>query len=84
MLRGLYPRRHRLLERENPRTLFGKPGNITGANLEPQQFKNSRVRLPLQHRRLYDVQGSVGDCGCDVDYRTYCGRVSLSFLQYLT
>ncbi len=24
MLRGLHPRRHLLLERENPRTLFGK------------------------------------------------------------
>ena len=34
MLRGLDPWRQLLLERENPRTLFGKkPGNITGANL---------------------------------------------------
>ena len=33
MLRGLDPRWRLLLERENPRTLLGKPGNITGANL---------------------------------------------------
>ncbi len=48
MLRGLYPWWHWLLERENPRTLRGKPDNRTGANLEPEQFKNSRKMLSLQ------------------------------------
>ena len=33
MLRGLDPRWRLLLERENPRTLLSKSGNITGANL---------------------------------------------------
>ncbi len=48
MLRGLYPWWHWLLERENPRTLRGTTDNRTGANLEPEQFKNSRKMLSLQ------------------------------------
>ncbi len=32
------------------------PDNITGAILEPEQLKNSRETLSLQHRRLYDAR----------------------------
>ncbi len=47
MLRGLDPRRHRLLERENPRTLFGiNLGNKTGADLN---LNNSRIAVNSCH-----------------------------------
>ncbi len=49
MLRGLYPWWHWLLEREKPPHV--ERYNLTterGANLEPEQFKNSRKMLSLQ------------------------------------
>ena len=51
MLRGLEPRRHREMvagKRKPPHVVWYQPGNVSGANLEPQQFENSRERLPLQ------------------------------------
>ena len=38
-----------LLEREKPpHVVRYHPGNVSGATLEPQQFEDSRERLPLQ------------------------------------
>ena len=35
-------------KRNPPHVVWYQPGNVSGANLEPQQFENSRERLPLQ------------------------------------
>ena len=56
MLRGLDPRWHKLLERENPRTLFGVNRQHNGGHSLHQQQENSREQLSLQPRRLYDAR----------------------------
>lgn len=72
MLRGLYPRRHLLLERENPRTLFGINQQHNGGYHLPEQQENSRELLLLQPRRLHDAyrawraflaRSGSSDCG---------------------
>ena len=84
MLRGLDPRRHELLERESPRTLFGfNLATYEGIHISSQR-QDSREPLPLQCRRLYDAQRGISACGCDLHRRPIGGRAGTSLLQVLS
>ncbi len=51
MLRGFIPGGIGCWREKTPARCRYAPDNITGANLEPKQLKNSRETLSLQHRR---------------------------------
>ena len=84
MLRGLDPRRHELLKRESPRTLFGINRQHNEGHSLARQQEDSREPLLLQYRRLYDAQRGISACGRDLHRRPIGGRAGTSLLQVLS